>query len=265
MPSPDSEQPGEPEVGRTIPLSLPRRIMSDVLAFAKRVPSVPVQRQMNVSRALAARADQGPERVGWCAVFTKAYALTAARFPELRRAYLSFPRPRLYEHPHSVASIAVERDYQGEKAVFWGHVSRPERMALSDLQGYLRRFAEAPLESIPLCRRALRMGRLPWPARRLALWVGLNVFGAQRAKRLGTFGVSVYSGLGAESLHPISPLTGTLTYGPIRPDGAVSVRLVYDHRVLDGATVARALAALEGALNGEIAAELEQLARGRAA
>ena len=79
------------------------------------------------------------------------------------------------------------------------------------------------------------------------------------------FGVSVYSGLGAESLHPISPLTGTLNYGPIQPDGSVSVRLVYDHRVVDGANVARALAFMEEALNGEIASELEQLARGQAA
>jgi hypothetical protein len=36
----------------------------------------------------------------------------------------------------------------------------------------------------------------------------------------------------------------------------VDVRIVYDHRVLDGATVARALARLEDVLNGEIAAEL---------
>ena len=33
--------------------------------------------------------------------------------------------------------------------------------------------------------------------------------------------MSVYSGLGAESLHPLSPLTTTLNYGVIRPDGAI--------------------------------------------
>ena len=35
----------------------------------------------------------------------------------------------------------------------------------------------------------------------------------------------------------------------IAEDGAVDVRVVYDHRVLDGATVARALEDLEGILN----------------
>ncbi len=43
--------------------------------------------------------------------------------------------------------------------------------------------------------------------------------------------------LSAESLHPISPLTTTMTYGVIAADGSVNVRLIYDHRVLDGAVV----------------------------
>ncbi len=92
--------------------------------------------------------------------------------------------------------------------------------------------------------------------RRLLWWYGLNVGGHKRAKRLGTFGVSVYSGLGAESLHPLSPLTATLNYGVIGADGQVSVRIVYDHRVMDGATVARALGYLETVLNGAILEEL---------
>ena len=81
----------------------------------------------------------------------------------------------------------------------------------------------------------------------------------------GTFGVSVYSGLGAESLHPLSPLTATLTYGVIDPNGNVDVRLIYDHRVLDGADVARALGELEGVMNEEILQELREMATGEQA
>ena len=57
---------------------------------------------------------------------------------------------------------------------------------------------------------------------------------------MGTFGVSVYSALGAESLHPLTPLTTALNYGVIQENGDVTVRVIYDHRVMDGATVARA-------------------------
>ena len=95
--------------------------------------------------------------------------------------------------------------------------------------------------------------------RRLAWWVGLNVSGRKRAHYFGTFGVSVYAGLGAASLHPLSPLTTTLNYGVIAADGTVDVRLIYDHRVLDGATVARALQDLERALTGEVLTELRYL------
>jgi pyruvate/2-oxoglutarate dehydrogenase complex dihydrolipoamide acyltransferase (E2) component len=54
-------------------------------------------------------------------------------------------------------------------------------------------------------------------------------------------------------------LTTLLNYGPIGPDGGVNVRIVYDHRVLDGATVGRALIRLEEVLRDEIAAELRSM------
>ena len=56
---------------------------------------------------------------------------------------------------------------------------------------------------------------------------------------------------------PISPLTTTLTYGPIDPaTGRVVVKLIYDHRVLDGAYIARRLRDIEEVLNGPILDEL---------
>jgi hypothetical protein len=101
--------------------------------------------------------------------------------------------------------------------------------------------------------------RLPRFLRRLGWWWGLNSSGARRARHFGTFAVSVYSGLGVESLHPLSPLTTVLNYGPIDTEGQVDVRLIYDHRVLDGSTIGRALIRLEEVLCGPILAELESL------
>ena len=111
------------------------------------------------------------------------------------------------------------------------------------------------LETVKDFRRVVTLGRLPRPMRRACWWVGLNV-GRKRAKYFGTFGVSVYSALGAESLHPLSPLSYTVNYGVLSPTGELDVRLVYDHRVADGATVARALGKLETALLGPVADEL---------
>ncbi len=101
------------------------------------------------------------------------------------------------------------------------------------------------------------MSSAPAPIRRFLWWSTLAVSGPKRAKRFGTFGLSTYGSLGAESLHPISPLTTTLTYGPIDDNGRVCVKLIYDHRVLDGAFIARRLAEIEDTLNGAILDELQ--------
>ena len=242
--------------GRNLPLSLPRRFIGDLVHFARKVPTVPVQRRMSLAAVVAARQAVSP-RPSWCAVFTKAFALVAAARPELRRAYLSFPRPHLYEHPLNIASIAVERLFEGDEAVFFAPIRTPELLPLAEIDAKLRRFKEKPIEAVGSFRRTLKLGRLPRPLRRLIWWVGLNVWGRKRAHYLGTFGVSVYAGLGASSLHPLSPGSLTLNYGVFEPDGSVDVRLIYDHRVLDGATVARALEQMECALKCELLAELQ--------
>lgn len=245
-------------VGRNVPLSLPRRFIGDLVHFARQVPSVPVERRMDLAAVVAARQAARP-RPSWCALFTKAYGFVVAARPELRRAYLTFPTPHLYEHPVGIASVAVERRFGDEDAVFFGHVRSPERLELLELDARLRGLKDEPIERVGSFRRALLVSRLPQPLRRLVWWFGLNCWGRKRAGYLGTFGVSVYAGLGAASLHPLSPLTTTLNYGVIAADGSVDVRLVYDHRVLDGCTVARALEELEGALTGTVLNELRYL------
>ena len=120
------------QVGRLLPLTAPRRLICDLIHFARRIPSVPVQRRMRLAPLVEARARQ-PWPIRWCTLLTKAFAQVAAVVPELRRAYLSFPRPRLYEHPHSIASVAVERQYGGENVVLFTRLVQPEDMPICEL------------------------------------------------------------------------------------------------------------------------------------
>lgn len=242
--------------GRTLPISLPRRFICDLMRLARKVPSVPVQRRMNLAAVAAARRLVVP-KPSWCAIFTKAYGFVAAARPEFRRAYIPFPTPRVYEHPNNIASIAVERSFGDENAVFFAHLRNPEQQRLLQIDSFLQYCREEPLSSIGLFRWTLRVSRLPQPLRRLTWWYANNTSGYRRARWMGTFGVSVYSALGAESLHPLSPLTTAFNYGVIRPDGEVDVRIIYDHRVIDGATVARALVDLETVLNQQVLRELQ--------
>jgi hypothetical protein len=232
--------------------------MCDYLYFARQLPTVPVQRRMRLAEVVAARAATGT-RPSWSAIFTKAYAAVTAATAPLRRCYLSFPVPRLYQHPINVTSIPVERRFGDEDAVFFVHMRQPERLALTEIDGRLRYWKDAPLERVAAFRRVLRLSRLPLPLRRFLWWVGLNVSGRKRAHYMGTAGITTYGGLGAASLHPLTLLTTTLNYDIIGPDGVVDVRLTYDHRVVDGSTVARALADLEHVLTHEIVAELRYL------
>ena len=174
---------------------------------------------------------------------------------------LGLPWPHLREYPTTIARIAVEREYQNEPCVFFARIADPASLPLWEIHSRIRQFAEAPIPTIPTFRKMLSVAWWPRPVRRALLWLGLNL-PRTRPGQFGTFGLSVYSSLGAESLHPLSPLTTTLNYGVIDPDGTVWVRLIYDHRVVDGATVARALDRLEKVLTGPILGELRGMVPG---
>jgi hypothetical protein len=241
--------------GKTLPLSLPRRLVCDVLHFSRHAPSVPMQRRMQLRDLVEARSEW-PRRLSWCAIFLKAYAQVTAERPVLRRAYLRFPWPRLYEHPENVASFAVEREYDGEPGLFFARVNRPERLSLVKLDALVRHYQCAPVDTIDSYRRALRLTRLPRPLRRSLWWMGLELDGMFRACLFGTLAISAAASRGAAGLHILSPLTTTLNYSPFDPDGAIDVRITYDHRVLDGGGVADALVRLEEVLRTTILDEL---------
>ena len=243
--------------GRAIALSAQRRMVIDFLYFARDIPTVPVQKRMSIS-ALATARTGCSDRPRWTAIFTKAFALVAEEVPQLRRAYIKLPWPHLYEYPTSKANIIIEREYRGEPALCPVSVKDPAHQSLRKIGELLQEAALAPLDSIKDFRRWMQIARLPRPLRRALWWMGLNI-GRQRGNFFGTFGVSVYSALHAESLHPLSPLTALLNYGVIGRDGHVDVRIIYDHRVMDGATVARALGRLEQILNSVILEEVRSM------
>jgi hypothetical protein len=242
--------------GRAIPLSPIRKLVVDLTRF--HVPSVPVQRVMHLGPLVTARAARA-DRPVWASLFAKAYALTAREIPDLRRAYVKLPWPQLYEYPESTLSMVFEREHDGEMVILTTRIRSPESMPIRALSDAMKLTKTAPIAENADFRRMFSLARWPLPLRRLIWWLGLNI-GRQRGNYFGTFGITVYSGLGAESLHPISPLTGVLNYGVIAPDGTVAVRIMYDHRVLDGSMVARTLERIEEKLLTDVLAELTSVA-----
>jgi hypothetical protein len=243
--------------GRSIRLSPAKRLVLDVLHFSRGIPTVPVQKRMAIAPLVAARAACG-KSPRWTAIFVKAYALLAREIPELRQAYVKLPLPHIYEYRSSIASVVIEREYKGELGIFTQVILNPAARSIENLGEMLGKGATLPVDEIPEVARALRVAALPWPFRRFVWWLGLNV-SLYRARFFGTFGFSVYSALKVESLHPLMPVTTLLNYGVIDADGHVNVRIIYDHRVMNGATVARALNRLEEILNGPVADEVRAM------
>src|SRR5437764_1422221 len=123
--------------GRSLPLNGPRRFIIDLVHFARRVPSVPVSRRVDLSPLSGPRVAH-PRRPSWSVLFMKAYGLVAAAHPPLRRALLTFPWQRLYEHPQTICALALERQFEGdeglEEGIFVGLFRAPEEQTISQLQ-----------------------------------------------------------------------------------------------------------------------------------
>ncbi|KRR01375.1 hypothetical protein [Bradyrhizobium valentinum] len=235
-------------------ITLPRRLVADLMHASIRVPFVSLTRPLTIRGLLEARG-QAAQRPGWAAIFVKAFALVAKEEPILRTLYVKWPLPAFYELPRSVAMVAIARVEHGQDCVLPQKVAAPDEMPLAEVDALIRHAKTAPINEVPAFRKILRTTRLPLPLRRLFWAIGLN-FGRQRANYFGSFGVTSVAAYGAGQLYAISPGPFVLSFGVEKPDQTIDVVLRWDHRISDAAPMARALNRLEQVLNGEIAAEL---------
>lgn len=235
-------------------ISLPRRLICDLMRASMEVPFVSLSRSLDIRPLLDARAN-ATSPAGWAAVFVKAFALVAAEEPILRTVYAKWPWPMLYELPKSVALVAIARVEGGEECVMPQRIAAPETMTLAAVDAEIRRGKSAPIDDVPMFRKIMRATRLPQPLRRLAWAIGLN-FGRQRGNWFGSFAVSSVAAYGGGELHPITPGPFIVSYGVVEDVRTIHVVIRWDHRVTDAAPIARVLTRLEQVLNNEIAAEL---------
>ncbi|MEO6839645.1 MAG: acyltransferase [Bradyrhizobium sp.] len=235
-------------------ISLPRRLIVDLMHASMRVPFVSLRRTLDIRPLLEARA-MATQPPGWAAIFVKAFYLVAKDQPVLRTLYLKWPWPRLYELPRSIGMVSIARVEDGEDCVLLQKVSAADENPLSEVDATIRHAKDAPVAEVPAFRKMLRTTALPLPLRRLLWQFGLNV-GRQRANYFGSFGVTSVAAYGGGELHALSPGPYIVSYDVVKPDQTIDVVIRWDHRVADAALIAKTLARLEQVLNTEIAAEL---------
>jgi hypothetical protein len=235
-------------------ISMPRRLVADLMHASIRVPFVSLRRTLNIRQLLEARA-LAVQPPGWAAIFVKAFCLVAKDEPLLRTLYAKWPWPHFYELPRSVGMVAIARVEDGQDCVLPQKIPAADRLTLTEIDTQIRHAKDAPIEQVPAFRKILRVTRLPLPFRRLMWLVGLG-FGRQRANWFGSFGVTSVAAYGAGELHALSPGPFILSYGVVGQDQTIDVVIRWDHRITDAALIAKALTRLEQVLNTEIAAEL---------
>jgi hypothetical protein len=235
-------------------ISLPRRLIADLMHASMRVPFVSLRRTLTV-RSLAEARSASMIRPGWAAIFAKAFSLVARDEPVLRTLHVGWPWPHFYELPRSVCMIAIARTEDGEDCVMPQKITAPAELSLPAVDALIRHARIAPVGEIPAFRKILRVTRLPLPLRRLVWAIGLGI-GRQRANYFGSFGITSVAAFGAGELHALSPGPYIVTYGVLRPDQTIDVVIRWDHRLTDAAMIAHVLTRLEQVLNTDIAAEL---------
>jgi hypothetical protein len=243
--------------GKVRKISIPRRLVADLMHASIRVPFVSLARPLNIRNLIEARAEvELPP--GWAAIFVKAFALVAKSEPALRTLFVKWPYARFYELPRSVAMVTIARVEDGQDCVLLQKVTAADETPLTEVHAVLQHAKDAPIDQVPAFRKMLLATRLPLPVRRLLWWIGLN-WGRQRANYFGSFGVTSVAAFGPGELFALGPGPFVLSYGVVKPDQTVDIVLRWDHRITDAALIAKVLTRLEQVLNGEIAAELRAI------
>jgi hypothetical protein len=246
--------------GKIKRISVPRRLIGDMMCASTGVPFVSLRRKLDIRELLAARAE-AVQPPGWAAIFVKAFGLVAKEQPVLRTLYARWPWPHFYELPRSIGMVAIARVHNGEDCVLPQKISLEENpQPLVEIDRLIRFAKDAPVDEVGAFRKMLRAAAAPMPLRRLVWMFGLNVL-RQRANYFGSFGVTSVAAYGGGELYALSPGPYILSYGTVAPDQTIEVLIRWDHRVTDGAPMAKALTRLEQVLNAEVAAELRGLRR----
>ena len=192
-----------------------RRLVTDLMHFSSKVPSVTIERRHELGPAYRRANCARPPT--WSSIFTKAYALVAARTPRLRTCYLSFPWPRFFENAVNVATINVDRQLKDERIVVHAYITAPETLSLAEIDAIINfhKMSQSTTSRRTMSRQddlAMCLGR----CRRWTWWAALNIFGPVRCRYFGTFGITSVCSYGwAFSNWPL--LTSTMHYGMFDP------------------------------------------------
>jgi len=108
-------------MGRRLSFSNGRRLVDDVIRVSNQMPMAAFSSEWDVAQIAKLRRMAKP-KISWNVLMMKAHAIVCLENPMLRRNYVRFPFPHLYEHHQTVCMMTIGRQHQGEERLFLGTV-----------------------------------------------------------------------------------------------------------------------------------------------
>ncbi len=197
------------------------------------------------------RRTAGTEAPSYIAYALAAYGRTLKKLPELNSYLRRWPFERLAVYRHVDVALTVERDWNGQRIVLLSLLTDAGNRSVEDIHAFLQSRRQLPLEELPEFASYLRLLKLPAFCRWHLFQVFCKPFPEIMRRIVGTTAFTSIGRFGTTFTTPLSPRTCTLSMGRVEPrpraiDGNAKVALsswltlTYDHRIVDGAGVARA-------------------------
>jgi hypothetical protein len=201
------------------------------------------------------------------AMLIKAIAIAQQNYAESRSVLL--PCGRVAVVNVIKAGFSVERSINERPSLFFGEIAEPEKKSLKQIMTELKTFEDESVFKHPQLKRQYQLSKMPWLVRqfilRLAILIPqirLKLFGATfELTSLDMSGITYGAGP--------TVCTSTFGFGAVEDcavvvDHAIRIRprmtlsLVFDHRLMDGAVAARFLAHVINLMEGGLEQHLPE-------
>jgi hypothetical protein len=240
---------------RSSAVPLHRRWIADIIHFGRKAHTVGAELTINVAAVAAARNTRQPP-ASWVSIWVRAVGLVGRNRPELRTAYLPFPWPRMYVHPSMAVTVMIERQWQGQPAVFAQPIPNVDARTVSEIDDVFVPLKSLPVENVGAFRHIIRISKFPLPLRRMLWSIAHDWSGRLRSKYIGSVAINSLPRTRIRITQIASPCSCLIYFGQVAPNGDMPVQVFWDHRVMDAIEVDRVFREIEAALNSEVAAEL---------
>ena len=246
-------------MGRRLSFSNGRRLVDDVIRISTKMPMAAFSSEWDVERVAKLRRMAKP-KISWNVLMMKAHAIVCRENEMLRRSYVRFPYPHLYEHHQNVCMMTIGREHQGEERLFFARFNEPDNYTLVELQELYDKYRKAPVEEIKQFRHQITFAKFPSLVRRFGWWALFNLWPQKRASHMGTFGMSISGHRGAMGSQHLGFNTTILGVDPNPRKGVAKMLLTFDHQILDGAPATEIFAQGQRMLATAVAKELGNMA-----